>query len=142
MISKFVESYFKWVVPMKKYGMVPEHSFFQAFASCFIAAMPEKFYDKVVEGSIVLKNSHNFSFCEEGIIIDGGSTPIKADVVIFSTGYRVDQKLKDIFTSPTLKSIVVGSSSTIIPLYRFISIFPYLLNFDTKELYELCYKVV
>lgn len=107
---------------MDKHGMVPEHSFFHAISSCLIAILPEKFYDRVEEGSIVLKTSKSFSFCKDGVIIEGEEEPIKTDVVIFATGFKGDQKLRDIFKLPFFRKIVAGSSTTTVPLYRYISV--------------------
>ncbi|KAI5021368.1 hypothetical protein ZWY2020_055213 [Hordeum vulgare] len=118
MLSKFVESYYMWAVPMRKHGMVPEHSFFQALSSWLIAIMPDKFYDKVEQGSIILKKAKEFSFCRDGIIVHGESALIKSDIVIFATGYNGDEKLKELFASPLLREIVVGTPSTTVPLYR------------------------
>lgn len=113
--------------------MVPDHSFFQAMSSCLVAILPDKFYDMVDKGSIVLKKAKNFSFCKEGVTVEGESAPIKSDVVIFATGYKGDQKLKDIFTSSLFRDIVAGSPSSIIPLYRFN------LSFSQKQLFRCSY---
>ncbi|KAL0912681.1 hypothetical protein M5K25_018671 [Dendrobium thyrsiflorum] len=118
LISKFTESYFKKIVPMNKYGMVPEHSFFQALSSCLVCVLPENFYKKVEEGSILLKSSKNFEFCKNGIIVEGETSPINTDLVIFATGFKGDQKLRDIFVSSHFQKIVVGSSDHTVPLYR------------------------
>ncbi|KAM1987243.1 hypothetical protein ACFX15_034539 [Malus domestica] len=53
--SKFVESYKNKKLGLAKYGMVPKHSFLQEISSCMIATVPEKFFDRVREGSIILK---------------------------------------------------------------------------------------
>ncbi|CAK9159013.1 unnamed protein product [Ilex paraguariensis] len=87
-ISKFVESYLRWKLPLKMYGMIPKVSFFQKIASCLIIMLPEIFYDKVREGSIILKESQSFSFYKQGLIIDGEVEPLKTDLVIFATGCR------------------------------------------------------
>ncbi|XP_078174169.1 putative flavin-containing monooxygenase 1 [Carex rostrata] len=118
LFSKFCESYYKSVVPMKKHGMVPDHSIFQAMTSCLVAILPEKFYNKVDEGSIVLKKGKAFSFCKDGVVLEGENSPIKSDIVIFATGYRGDLKLKDIFKSSFFRDTVAGSQSSTVPLYR------------------------
>ncbi|CAK9159008.1 unnamed protein product [Ilex paraguariensis] len=117
-ISKFVESYLRWKLPLKKYGMIPKVSFFQKIASCLIIMLPENFYDKVREGSIVLKKSQSFSFYKQGLIIDGEVEPLKTDLVIFATGCRGDLKIKNIFTSPTFQKCIIKSQTSTIPLYR------------------------
>lgn len=100
--------------------MVPKHSFLQDISSCLISIVPEKFYDKVEAGSIILKKSQSFSFCEEGILVKGETTPLKSDLVIFATGFRGDKKLKDIFVSPPFQDCIAGSPNAKLPLYRYI----------------------
>ncbi|KAI3446830.1 hypothetical protein Pfo_003495 [Paulownia fortunei] len=117
-ITKFVESYVRWKLPLKKYNMIPKESFVQEASSCQIFFLPENFYDKVEDGSIVFRKSQHFSFCKEGLILDGEDNPLKADIVIFATGYKGDQKLKNIFASPTLQNCIAGSPTSTIPLYR------------------------
>ncbi|XP_052181065.1 probable flavin-containing monooxygenase 1 [Diospyros lotus] len=117
-MSKFVESYLRWKLPLKKHGMIPNHSFLQEISSCQIAILPENFYDKVEEGSIILKKSQSFSFCEEGLVINGEDEPLKADLVIFATGYKGNEKLRNIFSSPTYQKHIMRSPTSIVPLYR------------------------
>ncbi|KAJ1275075.1 hypothetical protein BS78_05G108400 [Paspalum vaginatum] len=114
--SKFAESYYS--IPMKKYDMVPDHSLFEALAACVIAITPKDHYKRLEEGSIVLKKSKTFSFCKEGVLVEGEPSPIKSDIVIFGTGFKGDEKIKDMFTSEYFRSAVVGSTSTTVPLYR------------------------
>ncbi|PRQ25129.1 putative flavin-containing monooxygenase [Rosa chinensis] len=117
--SKFVESYIDKKLGLSKYGMVPKHSFLQEISSCLISTVPEKFYDRVQEGSILLKKSpKSFSFCREGILVEGENSPVKTDLVILATGFRGDEKLKDIFVSPTFQDYIAGSPKSILPLYR------------------------
>lgn len=114
-----MESYITKKLGLAKYGMVPEHSFLQEISSCLISTVPEKFYDRVQEGSIILKKSpSSFSFCQEGILVEGESSPVKTDLVILATGYSGDKKLKDIFVSPTFQDYIAGSPNATLPLYR------------------------
>ncbi|KAJ8765023.1 hypothetical protein K2173_010496 [Erythroxylum novogranatense] len=116
--SKFVESYIKWKLPLAKFGMVPNHSFLQEISSCLISLLPEKFYDRVEEGSIILKKTQSIAFCEDGIFVDGESIPIKTDLVILATGFRGDRKLKHIFGSTTFQDLIAGSPQERVSLYR------------------------
>ena len=104
---------------LSKYGLVPDQSFLQDMSSCLFATLPEKLYEKVDEGSIILKKSPSFVFCEEGIMIKGETKPIPSDLVILATGYRGDQKLKEIFTSSTLRDYMTFHDPAV-PMYRFV----------------------
>ncbi|KAK1304965.1 putative flavin-containing monooxygenase 1 [Acorus calamus] len=118
--SKFVESYLLWRFPLKKYGVIPNHRFAEAFTSCQLAILPMNFYEMVEEGTIVLKKSESFRFCEKGVIVDGDGEDelLETDLVILATGYKGDQKLKDIFKSAAFGEAVVGTSDSTVPLYR------------------------
>ncbi|XP_028770201.1 probable flavin-containing monooxygenase 1 [Neltuma alba] len=117
--SKFVETHITRKLGLRKFGMVPDHSFHQAINSCLIPSMPDKFYEKVEEGSILLKKAPSFGFCQEGILADGEEDkPLKTDLVILATGFRGDKKLKDIFASPTFQDLIDGSPNSTVPLYR------------------------
>ncbi|EEF28718.1 probable flavin-containing monooxygenase 1 [Ricinus communis] len=117
-ISKFIECYLSWKLPLKKYGMVPSFSFFQDISSCQSCKLPEKFYDRVEEGRIIIRKSHCFSFCNRGLIIDGESQPLETDLVIFATGFKGEEKLRSILESPFFQKCMTGSSTSRIPLYR------------------------
>lgn len=97
--------------------MVPDHGFFKEMSTCSAVLLPEKFYDRVEEGSIILRRSRRFRFHEEGVIVDDEVKPIESDLVIMATGFRGDQKLKSIFTSDDFRNKLMGPSSTI-ALYR------------------------
>ena len=99
--------------------MVPDYSFSFAMSSCLIAMLPKGFYDRVDDGSIILKKSKRFSFCSDGINLEDGEESIKSDIIILATGFRGDQKLRDIFTENWCRNIVAGSSDTSVPLYRY-----------------------
>ncbi|TQE13944.1 hypothetical protein C1H46_000575 [Malus baccata] len=89
--SKFVESYINKKLGLAKYGM----------------------------GSIILKKSPGgFGFCQEGILVNGESSPVKSDLVILATGFRGEKKLKDMFVSPTFQDNILGSPKSILLLYR------------------------
>ncbi|XXG39144.1 hypothetical protein AAC387_Pa01g0182 [Persea americana] len=116
--SKFVESYIRSKFPLKKYGMIPKHSFFQEISSCMTSVAPEDFYDEGEKGSIILKKSQSFSFCRNGLIIESESSPLATDMVIFGTGFKADQKLIGIFESPAFQKYIKGPSVTTVPLYK------------------------
>ncbi|CAN1134743.1 Probable flavin-containing monooxygenase 1 [Linum perenne] len=122
-ISKFVESDIKHRHQLAKHGMVPKHGFIQDISSCLIATVPEKFFDKVEKGSIVMTKSPSFSFCKEGITIEGGKDEgqgvrLEADLVIYATGFKGEKKLQDIFRSKQFSKLIVGSPNAALPLYR------------------------
>lgn len=119
MRAKFVESYIKWKLPLKKYNIVPRHSFEEQISSCKIVLLPDKFYSNVEQGSIVLKKAANWSFCEKGVVCEGDASPIEADLVILATGYRGDKKLKNIFKSPLFRNIISRSEFSTLGLYRY-----------------------
>ncbi|KAK6939068.1 Flavin monooxygenase-like [Dillenia turbinata] len=113
--SKFVEVYLRWTYPLKKFNMVPEHGFFNQISSCMFTVLPASFYDRVKEGSLILKKSKAFRFCRSGLIIDEEQAPVETDMVIFATGYKSDQKLMNIFTSTFFQKCIVDSTA---PFYR------------------------
>jgi len=105
-------------LPLKKYGLVPNHSFLQEISACQIGILPDSFFDKVKEGSIEIKKSQSFSFCKEGLIINEEAKPLETDVVILATGYKGDQKLKSIFKCPIFQNYIDSSR---ISLYRSVT---------------------
>lgn len=118
-VNKLVESYLKWRLPLKKYDMVPTESFVGEASSCQILFLQPNFYDRVEDGSIVMRKSQNFTFCKEGVILDGEGVPLQVDIVILATGYKGDEKLKNLFASPTFQNYIFGSPTSTIPLYRY-----------------------
>ena len=115
-----MESHIKHKLRLARYGMVPKQSFLQALNACLLSTVPEKFYDRVEEGSIVLKKSPNFGFCKEGVLIEGEAAARKTDLVILATGFKGDKKLKDVFMSSTFQDYIVGSPNAAVPLYRLV----------------------
>ncbi|KAL7154547.1 hypothetical protein ABFS83_03G009100 [Erythranthe nasuta] len=115
--SKFVEWYLKWSYPLKKYDMVPDHSFLKQIYSCMFMVLPRGFYERVKEGSLILKKSRALlGFYENGLILDDTLLPhLETDIVIFATGYKSDGKISNIFTSIDFKKCIIGSSA---PFYR------------------------
>lgn len=82
--------------------------------------MPEKFFDKVEEGSIILKKAPSFSFCEEGILVEGEAAPLMTDHVILATGFKGDKKIKEIFASRMFQDCIGDSPDAALPLYRLV----------------------
>ncbi|WVZ19981.1 hypothetical protein V8G54_007303 [Vigna mungo] len=117
-ISKVLENILKWKLPLKKYGLEPSHSFLHDLSSCLLGVFPDNFFDKLKEGSILIKNSQSFTFCREGVLIDGEVKPLETDIVIFATGYKGDEKIKNIFKSPIFKNHILGPATSTVPLYR------------------------
>ncbi|KAL2470108.1 putative flavin-containing monooxygenase 1 [Abeliophyllum distichum] len=116
--SKYIESYLKRKLPLKKFNMIPKHSFLQEMSGCGIYILPLDFYGKVENKSIILKQAKSFRFCKEGLILDEETEPLKTDVVIFATGYKGDEKLKNLFTCSTFQKYMMGSHNSVVPLYR------------------------
>lgn len=121
-----MELYLRWKFPLKKYGMLPKYNISKSLASCHIALLPEKFYEKVEEGSIIIKDSKSFKFCKDGIIINDESQPLKSDLVIFATGFKGDEKITIIFSSLVFRELIMATSPLL--LYRFIPQFTSSLN--------------
>jgi dimethylaniline monooxygenase (N-oxide forming) len=122
---------------MKKHDMVPDHSLFEALAAATIAITPKDHYKRLEEGSIVLKKSKTFSFCKDGVLVEGEPSPVKSDVVIFGTGFRGDDKIKDMFSSKYFRSVAVGSESTTVPLYRYICVYIFFLTIISCPLIDV-----
>ena len=116
MFSKFAEIYYS--TEMKKHNMVPDHSFFEGVVAGSFAIAPKDHYKNLEEGNIIVNKSKTLSFCKEGVLVEGKSALVKSDIVIFGTGFKGDQKLKDMFTSEYFRCIVIGSTSSARKLYR------------------------
>ncbi|KAL0440503.1 UNVERIFIED_CONTAM: putative flavin-containing monooxygenase 1 [Sesamum latifolium] len=69
MFSKLAEWYLKWMYPLKEYDMVPDHSLLGQIRSCMLMVLPQDFYQRVKEGSLVLKKSSELGFYEDGLVL-------------------------------------------------------------------------
>lgn len=143
MLSKFAESYYS--IKMKKHDMVPDHSFFEGIVGCWVELAPKDHYKNLEEGSILIKKSKTFSFCKEGVLVEGESTLVESDIVIFGTGFNGDQNIKSMFTSNYFQSILVGSTAMTVSLYRSSPVYIILFTSSISEkflfiLYTFSYR--
>jgi hypothetical protein len=86
-----------------------------------ISMLPDGFYDKVKKSSVVFARYGSFGFCHDVLVLDSASTEkriVPTDVVVLATGFRGDEKLRDMFASPQVKDIIAGSPDTAVLLYR------------------------
>ncbi|KAF3792268.1 putative flavin-containing monooxygenase 1 [Nymphaea thermarum] len=114
-ISKFIELYLIWKLPLRKFGLVPEHAYEEDYASCQMAILPEKFFPAAEDGRICFRRSSKWCFWSGGVELEDGSR-LEADVVMLATGFDGLKKLKWIFPEPFRHYI--QDSSGIVPLYR------------------------
>ncbi|XP_008800513.1 probable flavin-containing monooxygenase 1 [Phoenix dactylifera] len=114
-VSKFVESYLTWKLPLQKYGLKPDHPFEEDYASCQMAILPENFFAEADKGMITFKRSSRWWFWEGGIILDD-NTKLEADVVFLATGYDGRKKVMSVLPEP-FRGLIVNSSG-VMPLYR------------------------
>lgn len=114
-ISKFIESYLTWKLPLEKYGLKPEHPFEEDYASCQMAILPENFFEEAEKGKIQFKRASKWWFWSGGLEFED-NTKLEADVVILNTGFLGKQKLQSLLPHP-FRSLLVDSSD-IIHLYR------------------------
>ncbi|KAA8534743.1 hypothetical protein F0562_029815 [Nyssa sinensis] len=114
-VSKFIESYLAWKLPLQKYGLKPDHPFEEDYASCQMAILPENFFSEADKGKIVFKRASKWWFWEGGVEFDD-NTRLEADVVVLATGYDGKKKLKAIIPEPFRSFIEFPSG--MMPLYR------------------------
>ncbi|XP_021596271.1 probable flavin-containing monooxygenase 1 [Manihot esculenta] len=114
-VSKFIESYVLYKLPLQKYGLKPDHPFLEDYASCQMAIMPENFFPQADKGKILFKNTSKFGFFREGLEFED-NTKLKADVVILATGYDGKKKLKNILLEPFCSLLEYPYG--VMPLYR------------------------
>ncbi|RCV21193.1 hypothetical protein SETIT_4G118800v2 [Setaria italica] len=120
--SKVTEAYYKWSIPMREHGMVPDCGFGEASLGWRLGILPEGFYDRVDEGSVELRRCGSVGFCADGLVLhDGaGERVVGADVVILCTGFDIDRPLRDVFASPWFSEIIADDDAAVLPLYRHI----------------------
>ncbi|KAH7302403.1 hypothetical protein KP509_23G070500 [Ceratopteris richardii] len=123
-ISKFVEMFLLYSLPLRQFGLVPEETFFEQYASCQLPAIPESFFERVQEGHIKLCKTRNWGFFENGIVLEDGRQ-IEADVVILGTGYDGEKKLMSLLQKTEYTKL--QNSEGGIPLYRGL-IHPHIQN--------------
>ncbi|KAF7055489.1 hypothetical protein CFC21_063009 [Triticum aestivum] len=115
-VSKFIESYLSWKLPLGKYGLTPDHPFVEDYASCQMAILPEGFFDMADRGLVRFQRaSAGWCFSENGVVLDDG-TKVEADLVFLATGFEGKDKLREVLPKP-FRDLVVGKSS-MMPLYR------------------------
>ncbi|XP_050220002.1 probable flavin-containing monooxygenase 1 [Mercurialis annua] len=114
-VSKFIESYLLYKLPLHKYGLKPDHPFIEDYASCQMAIMPENFFSEADKGNILFKRTSNWCFTQDGLQFED-NTKLQADVVIFATGYNAKKKLQNIIPEPFFSLLEYPYG--VMPLYR------------------------
>lgn len=115
-VSKVIEYYLAWKLPLDKYGLRPDHPFVEDYASCQMAILPERFFREADEGKIQFKRSASKWWFWEGGVEFEDNTILEADVVILATGFDGKKKLKTILPDP-FRSLLEFPSG-MMPLYR------------------------
>ncbi|KAJ1430139.1 Flavin monooxygenase-like [Sesbania bispinosa] len=114
-ISKFIESYLVWKLPLEKYGLKPNHPFVEDYASCQMAILPENFFTEADRGKIQFKKASKWWFYSRGLEFEDNSR-LEADVVVLATGFEGKKKLQSLLPEP-FSSLILDHSG-IMPLYR------------------------
>lgn len=113
-VSKFVELYLLFNLPLREFGLIPNQTFFEQFASCQVPLLPDAFFQRVQDGHINLQRATDWSFSKKGVVLADG-TNIEADVIILGTGYEGEKKLRALLQRECGELQEPGN---IIPLYR------------------------
>ncbi|KAF0891301.1 hypothetical protein E2562_009476 [Oryza meyeriana var. granulata] len=115
-VSKFIESYLSWKLPLSKYGLRPEHPFVEDYASCQMAILPDGFFEMADRDMIRFRRSAGgWCFSENGVVLDDG-TEVEADLVFLATGFEGKDKLRSVLPEP-FRGLIINKSS-MMPLYR------------------------
>ncbi|URD96729.1 Flavin-containing monooxygenase [Musa troglodytarum] len=125
-VSKFIESYLTWKLPLEEYGLKPDHPFVEDYASCQMAILPENFFAEADQGRILFKKSSRWCFWEGGVVLDDG-TRLEADVVLLATGFDGKKKLRSVLPEP-------GTIHPLIPHMAFVGYIESVSNLHTSEL--------
>lgn len=116
-VSKFIESYLSWKLPLGKYGLKPEHPFVEDYASCQMAILPDGFFEMADRDLIRFRRASGWCFSENGIVLEDG-TEVEADLVFLATGFEGKDKLRAVLPEP-FRGLAVNKSS-MMPLYRYV----------------------
>ncbi|KAI0495062.1 hypothetical protein KFK09_025209 [Dendrobium nobile] len=114
-VSKFIESYLTWKLPLNKYGLKPDHPFEEDYASCQMAILPENFFSEADEGRIKFEKTEKWWFWEGGVVLED-RRKLEADIVFLATGFDGKKKLRLVLPQPF--SGLLEDSSGVMPLYR------------------------
>ena len=114
-MSRFIESYLKWKLPLMKHSLVPEHRFIEDYSSCQMAILPENFFSEADQGRIKFRKSAKWWFYETGVVLEDGSK-LEADVILLATGYEGKKKLYSIVPRPFRD--LLEDSNGVMPLCR------------------------
>jgi cation diffusion facilitator CzcD-associated flavoprotein CzcO len=106
-----LEALLKWQYDLKKCNMLPSHRI-EDQISCSLGVEPVGFYKRIKEGSIRAINTTINAFTEDGVILEN-KQKIKADIVIFGTGFK--QNID--FLEERFRKSVIGQSGSF-NLYR------------------------
>jgi dimethylaniline monooxygenase (N-oxide forming) len=118
-VSKFIESYLAWKLPLDKYGLRPDHPFVEDYASCQMAILPDGFFDMADRNMIRFKRaSGGWCFSRNGVLLDDG-TEVEADLVFLATGFEGKDKVRAVLPDP-FRGLVVDRSG-MMPLYRYVA---------------------
>jgi len=120
-VSKFIESYLAWKLPLDKYGLRPDHPFVEDYASCQMAILPDGFFDMADRDMIRFRRASSWCFSPNGVLLDDG-TEVEADLVFLATGFEGKDKLRAVLPEP-FRGLVVDKSG-MMPLYRCVSAYP------------------
>jgi dimethylaniline monooxygenase (N-oxide forming) len=118
-VSKFIESYLAWKLPLDKYGLRPDHPFVEDYASCQMAILPDGFFDMADRDMIRFKRAGPGGWCfsRNGVLLDDG-TEVEADLVFLATGFEGKDKVRAVLPEP-FRGLVVDRSG-MMPLYRYV----------------------